>query len=163
MNLELRELVKKIVSSGLASSDEIVGCTEEEIDLIQDRFRLKLPARYADFLKVMGKCAGWLLEGSDVFFPELLECRNAAESLLAEENSKFRLSKSRFVFLQHQGYQFLFFDTTCGDDPPVFKYLEGDDSPSKVADSFSDWLLSTVDASIDINDKIKDKRPPINA
>ena len=158
---ELLELIEEMVKSELASPDEIIGCSDAEVQGIESTFELKLPSRYTQFLKKMGKCAGWLLEGSDAFYPEILTCRDTAEQLLAEEKSTFLLSKSRFVFLQHQGYQFLFFDTTCGEDPPVFRYLEGDKIPTKVADSFSEWLRSTIIAEIEINNKVKDKRPSL--
>jgi hypothetical protein len=40
----------------------------------------------------------------------------------------------------HQGYQFLFFKCDGSDDPPVYYYLEGDSSPTKKFDRFTEWI-----------------------
>ncbi len=48
----------------------------------------------------------------------------------------------------HQGYQFLYFDCDAGHDPPVYLFLEGEDAPRQVFDSFSQWLSQCVEDEI---------------
>lgn len=156
--IDFDTLFGKMYASELSKPDEVIGCSQSEIAAIETKFGLKLPASYKAFLQRMGKCAGWLLEGSDFYYPDLLECRKAAEDLLRDDPA-FELSGSDFVFLQHQGYQFLFFDTAGTADPAVFRFVEGDKQPLKVADSFSDWLATVVTQESKLNEKVKGSRP----
>src|SRR5215472_15285228 len=122
----IEQLARDIVVAKLASADELKGCTTEEIDELQRKFLVTLPETYVEWLKAMGRGAGKFLEGSDAFFPTLLELREGAEELLAENKSELVLPQDAFVFLMHQGYQFLYFRTAQPDpDPQVSHYLEG--------------------------------------
>ncbi len=56
------------------------------------------------------------------------------------------LPEDAFVFFMHQGYHFNFFRTSAGDDPPIYRYLEGTDLetfPSTYS-HFTDFLLQGV-------------------
>jgi SMI1 / KNR4 family (SUKH-1) len=122
----MEQLARDIVAAGLSSPDELKGCTREEIEELQRKFRITLPETYVEWLRIMGRDAGKFLKGSDAFFPALLELREGAEELLAENGTKFAIPHDAFVFLMHQGYQFLFFRTAQNDpDPQVSHYLEG--------------------------------------
>jgi hypothetical protein len=55
----------KIVAYGLASPADLVGCSEEDIKQLEDRFGLVLPGFYAAFLWKMGREAGRFRVGSD--------------------------------------------------------------------------------------------------
>ena len=44
----------------------------------------------------------------------------------------------------HQGYEFLYFPIDQGDDPPVFYYLEGENLPTKKWESFSAFLIKSL-------------------
>jgi hypothetical protein len=141
----ISELVRRILLLGIASPEEIQGCTKEEVEEIQAYAGVKLPAIYLDFLYTMGRGAGNFFKGSDMFYPSLLGLRKAAEELLSEEGASFSLPKDAFVFLMHQGYQFLFFRTLgCSDDPPVYHYMEGEGAPRKISRSFSRFLIESI-------------------
>jgi hypothetical protein len=99
----------------------------------------------------MGRGAGQFFLGTDMFFPTLLKLRDAAVEMLESEGASFSLSGTDFVFLMHQGYQFAYFDTAAGDDPPVSMYVEEDTEPSRLAESFSEWLLTSVDEHSDFD------------
>ena len=156
--IDFDTLIKTMYSSELSKPDEVIGCSKDEISAIEAKFGLKLPASYRAFLERMGKCAGWLLEGSDFYYPDLLECRKAAEDLLKDDPA-FELKETDFVFLQHQGYQFLFFNAAGSEDPPVFRFVEGEKQALKVADNFSSWLATTVAQESKVNEKVKGSRP----
>jgi hypothetical protein len=50
------------------------------------------------------------------------------------------LPEDAFVFLMHQGYQFLFISLDQGDDPPVFLVTERDPYPKRMSDHFSSYI-----------------------
>jgi hypothetical protein len=87
-----------------------------------------LPAIYEEFLARMGKGAGQFLVGSDYLLPALLRLREDAAALLEESGVGFRLDRTDFVFVGHQGYGFLFFNVADSPDPPVFLLVE-DETP----------------------------------
>jgi SMI1 / KNR4 family (SUKH-1) len=134
----------QLKDSGLASLHELSGCSDEEIEGIERQFSISLPAVYRRFLKRMGRSTGKFLQGSDFLFPELLLLREQAERLLRGMKGQFTLSNHDFVFLVHQGYEFLFFDALASDDPPVWFYLEQETRPKRLFDRFSLWLLAAV-------------------
>lgn len=159
MDHSLDILIEKMISAGFSLPEEIEGCSEEEIAEVEAKFKLRLPGSYREFLRRMGKCSGGLLAGSDLYYPDLLDCRRCAESLLKREQKQFTLSPSHFVFFQHGGYQFLYFDTAdANDDPPVFAFVDEYEKPRKFADSFSEWLFRTVDEGIELIAQITRKR-----
>lgn len=45
----------------------------------------------------------------------------------------------------HQGYEFLYL-SGGGDDPPVFRFTEGDDQPLQVAARFTDFVVEALQA-----------------
>ena len=144
----IQESVKKLVSAGLASPSQVVGCSDTEIRQLESLVNAKLPIIYKEFLKTMGQCAGSFLAGTDLFMPKLFNLRTWAETLLQRTDSPFRLPPSIFVFLVHQGYQFMFFHLNQGDDPEVFHFEEGEEQPRAVFSHFTDWLAASVDDEI---------------
>ena len=113
-----------LTAAGLASARSLRGCTEAEIGQLEAHYGISLPAAYRRFLQRMGRSAGECLGGTDWLFPDLLELREGAESLLEECEATQSLDRNDFVFAMHQGYQFLFFKCGTGPDPEVFYYLE---------------------------------------
>jgi hypothetical protein len=110
----------------MALPETIVGCTLEEIHMIKEQQQvLYLPPIYEEFLKTMGRKAGKWLEGSDCFYPDLLDIKHSAIDLLHENDDPYYLPDDAFVVLMHQGYQFMYFRTTdMNQDPPVQYYTE---------------------------------------
>jgi len=142
--MEISDLIAKMAAVGMVTTDNIVGCTDEQIAQIEATFAVKLPDSYKQFLTKMGVAAGYFLHGSKLYFPETLTLKQPAEKLLTAADVSFRLSKEDFVFLVHQDYQFMFFDTAAGDDPPVHRFCEGQLGLEEVDKHFSDWLQSCV-------------------
>ena len=138
---------KELLNAGLAQASSFVGCTEEEINSLERTFALCLPRCYREFLALMGRSAGEFMEGTDYSFPGLLVFRKDAERLLHSGQSEFRLATPAFVFAFHQGYTFLFFDSEIN-DPPVLMFTESAKKPTKISNSFSDWLLNAVQEDI---------------
>ena len=126
MTHRIAELAAEIVASGLATASQMAGCSPGEVAEIERKFPVKLPEVYRDWLLAMGRGAGDYLKGSDAFYPEILVIREWADELLAEDGRPIVLPSDAFVFLMHQGYQFLYFRTAEGvPDPPVLYYFTG--------------------------------------
>lgn len=116
-------------------------CTDKQIEELEARYKLKLPAAYIAFLKGKYPEVYPILTGSDYGYSYLVKLRNCAEELLQENGNPFQLAQNDFVFIMHQGYQFLFFP--CGEDtdnPPVYYYLEGEPDKELKFDRFTDWI-----------------------
>lgn len=144
----IRVTVERLHSAGLAAADTTRGCTAEEVAEIEATVRVRLPNAYREFLDLCGKQAREFLSGTDWMFPTILTLKESAAALLSECGIQQKLSPSDFVFAMHQGYQFLFFGCQSGQDPPVFRFIEGDQSAQQVFDSFSNWFCQCADDEI---------------
>ena len=146
---DIQALIERMVGTGYARPDELLGCTPEEVARIEARFGLRLPRIYREFLLAMGRGAGRFFRGTDVFSPAVLELRQWAEELLEECGRPCALPDDAFVFLMHQGYQFGYFRTGGGeDDPPLYRYVECDPAPVQNARSFSEMLRAELESHI---------------
>lgn len=118
------------------------GCSREEIVDLEEYATGKFPPYYRAFLELMGRGSGHLFLGSDALVSEnhQLRLRAAAERLLKRRDSTWSLPPSAFVFLMHQGYQFLFIRLDEGEDPPVYLVTEREPCPKKLSDNFSVYI-----------------------
>jgi SMI1 / KNR4 family (SUKH-1) len=116
----MKEIAEYLNNAG----QSLVGCSEQEIEYLENVKKIKLPNEYKYFLLTMGKSAGNFMRGSSCFWDEIFDLEEGAIELLKENNFK-ELPQDVFVFFMHQGYQFAFFKLTEGDNPPVYYYGEG--------------------------------------
>jgi hypothetical protein len=113
----------------------------EEVNALEQRLGIKLPAAYKAFLLICGRDGGPELTGTDCSIGNVPTLRKSAEELLQDCGSPFQLPENAVVFLMHQGYVFAYFVADGNtEDPAVFMYLEGDSGPVRKAESFSAWL-----------------------
>ena len=124
---------------------EILGCSPEEVDQLEQSLPFKLPLSYKEFLLCCGHEAGMFFRGTDIFFKDLDGVQGVLDELLKEIN--FILPPDAFVFSMHQGYEFHYFIASDGDDPPVFSYTDNGKGvpPVKVAESFSAFLKHWIE------------------
>jgi hypothetical protein len=139
----LSNAVASLERVGLATPGQIQGCSVREISEIEALARPALPQAYRQFLARMGRSAGLFLRGSDFLYPAVKSLKVDAKRLLKETSSRWALAPTDFVFVGHQGYEFLFFDCTRGEDPPVWRLSENEE-PIQVYSTFSNWLSACV-------------------
>lgn len=140
-------LKARVAEQRLVNPKVLLPCKEEEISSIEQYFSISLPTAYKEFLLWMGHGAGGLMQGSDCFFRHLPYLREWAVELLQENNFSECLPDDAFVFFMHQGYQFSFFRTSEGEDPPTYFYCEGTNQNSfiKTHNRFSDFLATEIE------------------
>jgi hypothetical protein len=141
MNDAIKQVVRIMIQRGVATPYTMRGCTDGEVEKLEKHFNIKLPSVYRDFLLAMGHGAGSLYTGTHFTYEHLFELRGWAEELLADVGPDFYLPDDAFVFLMHQGYDFLYFQTSEGDDPPVYEFLEWYDVPTEQSSRLSAFLL----------------------
>ncbi len=123
---------------------ETIGIGVHEINQIEEKFNIKLPIAYKQFLLSSGKKTGFLLNGYYIEYPSLIENREDAIYELnfddREKNDKeLEIKDSYFFFAQWQGYNFFFFDCSLEEDNPTV-FLFDTDKIRKYKDSFTDFL-----------------------
>ena len=92
-----------------------------------------------------GWSAGGMLRGSDVRFGCLHEL--TGETLDLARGMNLQLPDDIFVFFAHQGYDYMYFLLSEGDDPKVYRLHEAWDAPRQVLPAFSEylrWMFGTV-------------------
>jgi SMI1 / KNR4 family (SUKH-1) len=103
-----------------------VPCSPSEVQGLERRFGVTLPAAYRAYLLIAGRRPPSAWVGTDCTIGWLYELREGAEDLLREQGQP-PLPAEAFVFLMHQGYQFMYFLADgSSDDPPVYYSLEGE-------------------------------------
>lgn len=148
------DLIDELIKADIASKETIEPCTPDEVAEIEKLYSVTLPEAYKQFLLKMGHGAGSFMEGTDLFYPYLPKLREYAENLLDRWDNPFALSKTDFVFLDHQGNQFMYFDTAAGNDPPIYHYKEAQYKSEQVSPSFSDWLQCRAKEEIYLQEQI---------
>ncbi len=146
--MSINTSIKKLAEAGIVEQSTIIGCTSEEIINLEKFFKVKLPSTYVEFLHKLGKNAGSFLVGSDFLYDKLYKLTEYANNLLIENKSSLKLPEAAFVFISHQGYQFMFFNCNEASNA-IYYYLEGEQAFEKVYNSFDDWLAETVQDEID--------------
>jgi hypothetical protein len=131
-----------MVSDGItASEQDIQGLSGDLIQQVDDDQPAPLAYAYRCFLERAGAGAGRFLQGCDVFHPDVLGLRRAADDLLA--GTGLSLTGEDRVILMHQGVQFDFL-RGGGEDPEVWSYCEDDTAPTCRHARFTDWLFANV-------------------
>lgn len=148
----INSAIERLRQSSIVGTGGPDGCSESEISEIEQEVAVSLPAAYVLFLEEMGRSAGDFLRGDDLFYPEMIGLTGDARECMTEADCAAMLADSDFVFAGHHDYVYLYFNTEAGDDPPVYRYIEGEDKPEKVFESFSEWVKSSVEDELALAD-----------
>jgi hypothetical protein len=142
---DLDVLAEALVWLRVAYPDQIRGCTDAEVArVLAQRPGFAVPDHYLAFLHRMGRGAGRLWRGTDLFYPEAAQINEWAEES-ARDTSPPLTTHGRFFFASHQGYQFYFFEQGS---PEVFMYTEGGPAAQRTNPSFLDFVWTDVRSSV---------------
>ena len=122
--------------------DETDGCTEEEVMELEGQLGVKFPRSYREICLILGEQAAFsLIDESSFEFPEYEKMRKGVEKIILNSAPDFTLDKSMFIVgcLMQNGI-FYFLKLNEGDDPPIYRYQEGDKNYKMVAESCSSFI-----------------------
>ncbi len=140
-------VINTITDGVTAERPDVHGLDHAAVEHVSGDQKAPLCDAYRCFLEAAGGGAGRFLQGSDVFYPQVLGIWAEAKDLLDDNRSDFALEDTDRVILMHQGYQFDFLRGD-GPDPEVWSYCEGDspgNAPRHSHDHFTDWLKAQAD------------------
>lgn len=101
-------------------AQEPQGCTPLEIDHVEQKLDVRLPAAYRQFLEWMGHGSGGALGEARCLTAELELYRIMARDLLVENSLGHELSEHALVFLADERRGYAWFDLpAASEDPPV--------------------------------------------
>ncbi|WP_281169174.1 SMI1/KNR4 family protein [Terrimonas ferruginea] len=118
------------------------GMTEAEIRDLEMQVGLTFPQAYKEFLYIGGRVANMLAASDNaVVDGEWKEMMEIAQEELSEKEIK--LNNAFWVFSSYEPEQFLFYYFDEGENPPVYRYDDG--NIQQVNNSFSDFINDTID------------------
>jgi len=126
--------------------EEDEGCTEEEVREIEKKWGVKFPRSYREIYLILGEAYGFKLiddDGDD--FEDYEQIRGSAEKIVASWKTDFVLNDNMFVFgcFITNGI-FYFFKLDEGDDPPVYRFQEGNNEYTLASESFSLFIRNQI-------------------
>jgi hypothetical protein len=127
--IQLRE---RLITSNLTTPDNIVGCSDDEISELERATGGRLPRSYREFLKVAGKRAGPLLSDTTAFYPKIIGLTQRTRDHFS---GFLELPPNAFVFANHMGEAFLYFEMDGNEDPPAYGWDERYKQPQRMYDS----------------------------
>jgi hypothetical protein len=139
----IKEVFSAIIQKNIIAEKNIIGCDNNEISIVEKHFSCRLPQAYKDFLSIAGKGAGSLFEGTDIFYPRVLELQSEAKDLLVELRLSHLLLDDAKVFCMHQGYEMNFFKP-ISDDPEIFQFFEGNTDAVIAWQTFSEFIIDNI-------------------
>ena len=115
------------------------GCTEEEVTEIEEKLKVKFPRSYREVYLILGKQRGFrFIDDNSYKFPQYEEMRAGAEEIISSCETDFSLEENMFIvgcFMENG--MFYFFKLDEGDNPPIYRYVEGDKEYKLAAESCS--------------------------
>jgi hypothetical protein len=137
----VRRCLDVVCDGTTATHDDVRGLGDDVIRRIEVDQPGPLCDAYRCFLQTAGGGVGRFMQGSEVFHPQVIGLRVAAQELLHGTGVELRAEDR--VILMHQGTQFDFL-RGHGEDPEVWSYCEGS-LPRRSHARFTEWLRDNAD------------------
>jgi hypothetical protein len=155
LRARLTELGFRLHGHRFGNSLTLLGCNDNEIaDIATSQGVNRLPRTYIDIMVEMGKSYEAIYRDDTIVdYPEVCELKEYAILLLTKAKATLRLKDSHFVFAEHSGDVFSFFDTEEDNDPIVLHYFFGSVSFQDTGLRFSEYMLNQIDIFITYLDK----------
>lgn len=124
----LDKVITMYESLGLSPT---IGCTETEVQLLEQRIGHTIPAAYREFLLWAGQEADSLFsEQEDYKYQQLPDMQALAHHLIHAYQFPSPLPHDALVFYVYDSVHFAFIRTLDGPDPLVYHFLETPNSTS---------------------------------
>jgi hypothetical protein len=143
--VETEALIRRLIRAGLATPEQLRGCSEADIEQIEATLGPRLPASYRDFLLAVGRNAGRFYATGHVTYPDLLGNRERANASLDEARYPFRLPTDAVIFLATPEGEFAYVRTALAEaDPPVYHFMGLDGDPKPIAEHFTAFIERAI-------------------
>jgi len=149
--IQPQTLSQTLVDNHLATPDVIAPCTPEDISAIESKYFVKLPRTYKDFLLAVGRSSNKIFSDVILMYPAICDVDDVIKSTLGD----FQPPSSAFIFVLHND-TVLYFTTSEGDDPPIYRFTQGDEAAEEVFPSFSSWLSDYILGEIQMQKNIEE-------
>lgn len=138
------------------SSKKFKPANQEEVDSLELKIGSSLPEAYKEFLLWGGKDPGEIWSGSVCRITEVADIQDAATELLNENNFSLSLPGNAFVFWMHQGYQFMFFEVSDKQNPPIYFYSEAQEEKhfQRLCENFSQCLIQELHFQLKVRENL---------
>src|SRR2546427_7147945 len=73
MMLNKEAIISCLIDKKICTKEEMEGCSLENVEMLEKNASLSLPLQYREFLLGIGRGAGILFQGTDIFFPSRSE------------------------------------------------------------------------------------------
>src|SRR4051812_42789113 len=113
--LTAQELMTRLIINGVATPDEIRGCSAKEIAELERQEGVHLPKAYREFLRAVGHGAGRLMQDVSVFFKDVM---GMAGRVKEDFEGIIKLPTNAFVFANRMGEVILYFIADGSSEDP---------------------------------------------
>jgi hypothetical protein len=126
--------------------DDVVGCTEAEVDEVQAACVRPLPAGYKQWLREAGRRVGpphvnSHFRRSYLLYPMMFELREDVIGFMEDSQASDALLETAFPFFFWEGYRLCLLDLSVpNDDPPILQLDERTGRPFQVLPSLSSFI-----------------------
>ncbi|WP_312414442.1 SMI1/KNR4 family protein [Comamonas sp.] len=141
---KIEVIFESLIAQDSIFRSSLLGCNSDEIRLVEKHFECLLPDEYRYFLQIAGRSAGKIFQGTDIFYPRILELKDEAQVLLVELDVAHLLPADAKIFCMHQGYEINYF-LPGSSDPPIFQFFEGQLSISQPWASLSEYFRTSIE------------------
>jgi hypothetical protein len=145
-------LLQRLEGSKIASICELVGCSENEIAILESRYGLCLPQSYRWYLGIMGHQSGRLFKCDHMAlsYPFVLDLTARQRQTWAERTAEggsgpppsFQLPSDSLLIASRLGDQFEFIRCNDPDDSPVWYFNNWDWQTQEAHPTILAWLES---------------------
>ncbi|MBC3907921.1 SMI1/KNR4 family protein [Undibacterium umbellatum] len=149
---------KWLEQAGLDEGTGILGISAKEIELIEQKYSIRLPKSYKDFLQQCGISAGLFSRDISFFYDDVLYMWDSFGEAVREWGVSFSLPENAFLFSEYQGGSYHYFICDGNDNPPIFAFSEANPVPIQISSGFVEYIKDSISAYQDMFYKNPDKR-----
>jgi hypothetical protein len=136
------KLLDDLLAAGVTLPEGLQGLTDAEVEEVRIGQQVdRLPGRYVEYLRVMGRRAESVWVGTEAFYPGILSLKADRMDLLREDGAMNLMPAEAVVFAMHQGYQVYWMVNIDEEDPAVAMYQEGSSGIARTWPSFTECLI----------------------
>ena len=149
----IQQLKEKMIAARIARGNNLVGCTEEEIVYLENKYGGVFPSSYRDIISLMGYDAGYAINDSQCgfFIDQMIDEIDSLKQCIEEdriEGWEVEPLPNNFWPI-YQVYdatgEINFIYLNSGVDCPVYRYFYGDSTSIEIVwDSVWSWMHTII-------------------